>query len=149
MLRQFGNKDFTRMPAVRRILKYAPAVVMGLLAVAWFLTQGGWLEFCSGKFVIALQHGSITGYWQESDRIIFFRDFRKEWWLDDAPKLGRIRTADGLSATGYWFPIPLLCTIILPFAIGPFISFRFRLWHYFAYTALVAVELTYYLRWQW
>jgi hypothetical protein len=25
---------------------------------------------------------------------------------------------------------------------------RFRLWHYLAYTALVAVELAYYLRWQ-
>jgi len=27
-------------------------------------------------------------------------------------------------------------------------NFRFRLWHYLAYTALIAVELAYYLRWQ-
>jgi hypothetical protein len=148
MLRQFGNKCFARMPTVRRILKYTPAVVLGLLVVAWVLTQGGWMQFVSGKFVIALQQGSITGYWQESDKITFFWESRKEWWFDDAPKLGRLMAAKPHGSTGSWFPIPLLCTIILPFAIGPFISFRFRLWHYFAYTALVAALLAYYLRWQ-
>jgi len=45
-------------------------------------------------------------------------------------------------------PVPFLITILLPLAIGPFISFRFRLWHYLAYTALVAVQLAYYSRWQ-
>jgi hypothetical protein len=49
--------------------------------------------------------------------------------------------------TEVFVPIPLLITALLPLAIGPFISFRFRLWHYLAYTALVAVELAYYLRW--
>jgi hypothetical protein len=53
---------------------------------------------------------------------------------------------------GEWYdavvvPIPWLITAVLPFAVGPFISFRFRLWHYLAYTTLVAVELAYYLRW--
>lgn len=135
------------MSFVRRILKYAPAVVMGLLVVAWVLTQAGWMQFCSGKFVIALQHGSITGYWQESDRVTFFADFRREWWFKGAPTLGHLRSASPLGSTGSWFPIPLLCTILLPLAVGPFISFRFRLWQYFAYTGLVAVELAYYMRW--
>jgi hypothetical protein len=46
--------------------------------------------------------------------------------------------------------LPFACvgTALLPLAIGPFLSFRFRIWHYLAYTALVAVELAYYLRWQ-
>jgi hypothetical protein len=138
------------MSIVRRILKYTPAVVLGLLVVAWVVTQGGWIEFVSGKFVMALQHGSITGYWQESDRMYVFGDFRTEWWLDDAPTLGRLRMADArsVSSTGSWFPLPLLGTLMLPLAIGPFLSFRFRLWHYFAYTALLAIELAYYLRWQ-
>jgi hypothetical protein len=136
------------MPIVRRILKYTPAAGMGLLVVAWVFTQGGWMQFVSKKFVVALQHGSITGYWEESDRTTFFWEFRKERWFRGGPKLGQLRTADPLGSTGSWFPIPLLCTIILPFAVGPFISFRFRLWHYFAYTAIVAIELAYYLRWQ-
>jgi hypothetical protein len=146
--RPFGNQDFARMSTVRRILKYTPAVVLGLLVVAWVVTQGGWIEFVSGKFVMALQHGSITGYWQESDRMYVFGDFRTEWWFNDGPRLGHLRTADALGSTGSWFPIPLLCTLILPLAIGPFLSFRLRLWHYFAYTALLAIELAYYLRWQ-
>jgi hypothetical protein len=45
-------------------------------------------------------------------------------------------------------PIPLLITMLLPLAIGPFNSFRFRLWHYFAYTALVAIQLAYLVEWQ-
>jgi hypothetical protein len=147
---KIGSKDFAQMHTIHRILKYTPAVVLGTLVVAWVLTQGGWMEFVSGKFVIALQHGSITGYWQESDRVFFFGDFRQEWWFDNAPSLGNLRIADArsLSSTGNSFPIPLLATIILPIAIGPFISFRFRLWHFFAYTALMAIELAYYLRWQ-
>jgi hypothetical protein len=136
------------MQTIRRILKYTLAVVLGLLVVAWILTHGGWIEFVSGKFVIALQHGSITGYWQESDRVFFLWDFRPEWWFNDGLQLGQLRTADPLGSTGSWFPLPLLGTLLLPFAIGPFISFRFHLWHYFAYTALLALELAFYLRWQ-
>jgi hypothetical protein len=145
---KIGSKDFAQMHTIHRILKYTPAVVLGTLVVAWVLTQGGWMEFVSGKFVIALQHGSITGYWQESDRVFFFGDFRQEWWFDNAPKLGHLRSADPLGSTGSWFPIPLLATLILPLAIGPFISFRFRLWHYFAFLTIVAVELAFYLWWQ-
>ena len=106
------------------------------------------MEFTFSRCVIALQHGSITGYWQESDGFRFFWASRQEWWLKNFPELGQLRNATPLGATGYWFPIPLLCTLILPLAAGPFLSFRFRLWQYLAYTALVAVELAYYLRWQ-
>jgi hypothetical protein len=51
----------------------------------------------------------------------------------------------------YWhvgLPFSAPITALAPLAIGPFLAFRFRLWHYLAYTALVAVELAYYLRWQ-
>jgi hypothetical protein len=145
---KFHHPNFARMRIALRILKYTPAVVLGLLVVAWIFTQGGWMQFCSGKFVIALQHGSITGYWQESDRVSFLWDFRQESWFADGPQFGQLRSADPLGATGSWFPIPLLGTLILPLAIGPFIRFRFRLWHYFAFLTILAVELAYYLRWQ-
>ena len=52
------------MPTASRILKYTPAAVIALLVVAWVFTQGGWMQFVSRKFVVALQHGSVTGYWQ-------------------------------------------------------------------------------------
>lgn len=43
-------------------------------------------------------------------------------------------------------PIALLITAVLPFAYASFYGFRFRLWHYFLFTAIVAVQLTIYLR---
>lgn len=46
----------------------------------------------------------------------------------------------------------MILTAILPIALGSFHSFRFRLWHYFAYTTLVAAELAYYIAqgpWYW
>jgi hypothetical protein len=42
--------------------------------------------------------------------------------------------------------LPFLVTLTGPLAIGPFNRFRFPLWSWFAFTALVAVELAYYLR---
>ena len=133
---------------IGRILKYSPTAVLGLLILAWVFTQGGWMELTTGKCVIALQHGSVTGYWQKSDGMRFFWTSRREWWLKDFPHLGRLRAATPFGASGHWFPIPLLGTLILPLAVGPVLAFRFRLWHYLAYTALFALELAYYLRWQ-
>ena len=43
-------------------------------------------------------------------------------------------------------PISCLLTWLLPFAVSPFTRFRFPLWSYFAWTALIAAELAYYLR---
>ena len=48
----------------------------------------------------------------------------------------------------FGLPFAVLTIALLPLAIVPFISFRFCIWHYLAYTALVAVELAYYLQWQ-
>ena len=47
------------------------------------------------------------------------------------------------------FELAILISLLLPLAIGSFTGFRFRLWHYLAYTALVAVELAYYFQWRW
>lgn len=43
-------------------------------------------------------------------------------------------------------PIPVLLTLVSPIAVGCLTRFRFPLWSYFAWTALVAAELAYYLR---
>ena len=136
------------MAILRRILKYTPAVVLALLVAAWVMTQGGWMQLSTGTCVVSLQHGSVTGYWQKSDAVNFFWHSRREWWFKNGIALGHLRAATPFGASGHWFPIPLLCTILLPSAVGPFLSFRFRLWHYLAFTALLAVELAYYLRWQ-
>jgi hypothetical protein len=43
-------------------------------------------------------------------------------------------------------PIPVMLTLVIPLSVAPFTRFRFPLWSYFAWTALVAAELAYYLR---
>jgi len=93
------------MPTLRRILKYTPAVVLGLLVVAWSV----------GLFYSVLVPVEPTG------------------------RLS-VETARSFVSATYKFDGGM--------AIGPFLSFRFLLWHYLAYRALVAVELAYYLRWQ-
>jgi hypothetical protein len=45
-----------------------------------------------------------------------------------------------------YIPIPMVLAVLTPLAVGPFTQFRFPLCSYFAWTALVAVELAYYLR---
>jgi hypothetical protein len=44
----------------------------------------------------------------------------------------------------FYIPIVTLLTVLVPLSVTPFK--RFPLWSYFAWTALVAAELAYYLR---
>lgn len=147
-----------RMPTIRRILKYMSAVMLGLLVVAWigswFLVAGvhcGWIGFQIYQSSAVLEWGSepYAPWWE----------FRQQTIEYPSEVLGRmtaqwnVRVSEWQGRTFATFPrihmaILLLLTLCIPIAIGSFLSFRFRLWHYLAYTALVAVELAYYLRWQ-
>jgi len=137
-------------------MKYTPTVVLGLLVVAWVISiprVTGYSYTRAADVVhprlspgtVSLAWISLQGKTQPS-----FGYHRYHGW-------GRVKNSAGrfevkfAQERGYfhiYLPIPLLVTLGLPLAIGPFISFRFRLWHYLAYTAIVAVELAYYLRWQ-
>jgi hypothetical protein len=152
------------MPTLRRILKCTPAVMMGLLVVAWVVSvfyrvvlfqevEGG-SKSSPNQIVFGIGEGSVMLKLVPSARTInklwIRRQKEKDWrvagkfyygnTLGFQPPLARTLTLG--------IPVPLLITLVFPLAVGPFISFRFRLWHYLAYTALVAVELAYYLRWQ-
>jgi hypothetical protein len=118
------------MPTLRRILKYTPAVVMGLLVVAWVVSlsdsliaqiHGCRVGFVSGSFVFSWHGGPVA-------------------WHDGSGSVGI------LDYKCLFIPVPILLTSLLPLAIGPFLSFRFRLWHYFAYVVLVAVVIAYPVR---
>ena len=43
-------------------------------------------------------------------------------------------------------PIILLITAMIPVVVGSLFRFRFQLWQYFAFTALIALELAHFLR---
>jgi hypothetical protein len=133
------------MSTFRRILKYTPAVVLGLLVVAWVVSWFGiprvTIEIGGSLYCLELELGSLAArpsdsnvgfYWSPYGGV--FPDPGSAWFSADE---GEYRLG---------LPIPLINALALALAIGPFISFRFRLWHYLAYTALVALELAYYLR---
>jgi hypothetical protein len=139
-----------------RIVKYAPAVVMVLLVVVWlvsaFQTLQVWVDY--GECTYMLENGpghfrlylSRNGFPSEPSLDVSL--FKNQFFLEESV-LGFLGWG-ALPHDGYDLNLPyaLLMTAILPLAIGSITSFRFRLWHYLAYTALVAVELAYYLRWQ-
>jgi hypothetical protein len=147
------------MPTLRRILKYAPAVVMGLLVVAWVVSLvamfGGNYRYGNCEIGGGVTRGTIGGGVGSAQP-----NFPDGWsWALHPRKPSTFREVAGQLLVytelpqfrwccALYLPFLLLITLITPLAIGPFISFRFRLWHYLAYTALVAVELAYYLRWQ-
>jgi hypothetical protein len=140
-----------------RLLKYTPAVVMGLLATLWLINVFWriWIfppqYAASDARMISLSHGGVTYF-----HIPGSNDFRKDSWgrIEVKRREGNVYfgmlSFNSGDPTRAKFAVPhlMLITLLLPLAIGPFISFRFRLWHYLGYTALIAVELTYYFRWQ-
>jgi hypothetical protein len=147
------------MPILRRILKFTPAVVLGLLVMAWVasvFTNFGMSSNLprSGTLSAGAAHSTFHLI-LTSSRIRMSLFFGGEsWWnMELSSLLGSLAVTwpRGTIKGAFFelqFPAPLLLSLILPIAIAPFISFRFRLRHYLAYTALIAVELAYYLRWQ-
>jgi hypothetical protein len=156
------------MATLRRILKYTPAVVLGVLVVAWSLSIVCWLQYnVSVRYRtagVSIGESTIELWTSTSPPQTFFHQLRSGIHQDlefDAVQTiaGELKYgntpavfsfSDPIHRQLYFLrvPIPLLLVGMLPLAIGPFISYRFHLWHYLAYTALVAVEFAYYLRWQ-
>src|SRR5262245_17248052 len=126
------------------ILKYLPAVLCGLLVVAWiagffwvFALQSPLMG--GGTIKAGLYGGHILG-WHQSDFTVP-RSFAIQYW--QGPKrlshwLGVFRFQWDSTTQMIYCPIPFLLTLLLPLAIGPFNRFRFPLWSYFAFTALIA-----------
>jgi hypothetical protein len=135
------------MPTLRRILKYTPAVVMGLLVVAWVVSP--FVGFALGRnganrFVLEVSGGDVWFYPWSTNHVIGGTNYM--WFTPPHPTYSARFQSPTWFIIG--FPLPFLLTLMVPISIGSFTCFRFRLWHYLAYTALVAVELAFYLRWQ-
>jgi hypothetical protein len=135
------------------ILKYVPAVLCGLLVVAWVVSAtmrvglaypwpspfgsldellwGQEIGFCEGALFIRIV--------SESD--MRFSLFAYRWPPPGDPGSYGLPPYFACNV-----PIAFLLTLIFPLAIGSFTQFRFPLWSYFAWTALLAGELAYYVR---
>jgi hypothetical protein len=153
------------------VVKWVPAIVCGLLVVAWVVSlefqiwaliglagpppRWAYLEISRGRLTSkvsvgehsesnwgALRFGSIQVK-QDMDRILRRIDIGSQT-LDDGLIWGGV--SNGMNPfTEIWFRLPvfLVLTVLLPPSLAPFTRFRFPLWSYFAWTALVAAELFY------
>jgi hypothetical protein len=151
------------MRRVLASLKYVPAALCGLLVVAWMVSLFGhcWFVYVSpyghhrGDGTLdfyAVEAGfglgtarAFYGAGEYDKPGLHFR-FRFQWEWAGTEWLGRLTQPSDFSFYGGLLPIPLLLTFVLPPSLAPFTRFRFPLWSYFAYTALLAAELAYYLR---
>jgi hypothetical protein len=143
------------MPTLHRILKYTPAVVLGLLVVAWVVSWFCQFGIIKGagrfpRFQVTFVGGSL--HTVIGDTFIEPRVFLiapRYWDFELRNLIGSLRFDDRTPVhVAVEIPMGVILTALTPLALSPFLSFRFRLWHYLAYSALVAVELAYYLRWQ-
>lgn len=143
----------------RRYLKIVPLVLLALLFVAWignFFGEFG-LTWRSAKYdyVVGFQCGSLFAY-RNHDRHLKPGFFCRRY--PNFPPEVMARFGGGLHSLyarlhlGFqppemiYVPILLMMTLVLPLAVGGFNGFRFRLWHFFVFTTLVAVELVYFTR---
>jgi hypothetical protein len=138
-------------------LKYVPAVLLGLVLIvllaSWFASAGVafvvpftrdevWLEVQGSTVEFALNVYYLermgphwaTGRQLSLRNVLGFVQFRYHMGLHGRPVLETE------------MPLPLMAALMLPLAVGPFLRFRFPLWSYFAWTALLAAEMAYYLR---
>jgi hypothetical protein len=138
------------------ILKYVPAVLCGLLVVAWVISLFVMIDV---TFPLSVVGRNINGG-------MLMQDASAQVWYGErriGENSANITLNKGQASFHNWFGreliydprlhdlftqlsipfIPFLA-ILLPLAIGPFTRFRFPLWSYFAYTALMAALLAYY-----
>jgi hypothetical protein len=132
------------------VLKYVPLALVVLLVGLWVLNSfvnvslniplsGDW--YCG----VSVYRGSVG---------VVCHQFNYFHWLEvgNGFALGEFRYINVCVQT--WpryvryaelmIPISCFITLLLPLAIGPFIRYRFRLWMWLAYTALIAAECAYY-----
>ncbi|MCI0362022.1 MAG: hypothetical protein L0211_26365 [Planctomycetaceae bacterium] len=140
-------------------MKYAPAIGVLLLALAWGVSVFCWVGIvfprCStgGHFHAGIARGNAeVGFRSPPDRPGFHWD-RGPWVLCPSFIVGRFEhdwshqdvTGAGRLIYGQTeCPIVCLITLLLPLAVGPLIGFRYRLWMFFVWLTTVAVESTYF-----
>jgi len=133
----------------KHIWKCLSLIVVALLIAAWIANFFGQLgigthlghyyyryAFRSGSLSISKQEDSVPQgvFWRANGRkgfsslyahLLFGKPRSDLWWIE--------------------VPIILLITAMIPVVVGTFSQFRFRLWQFFAFTALVALELALFL----
>lgn len=137
----------------KRIVAYLLLAVVALLVAAWianFFGQFG-IGTRSGKFDYhyTFRSGNLSLSQHDNSMLqgLFWRTYPPlPEFAADVGTLSSLSAHFRFTNIGAedWFiqvPIIVLITVLLPFVLGSFLGFRFPLWQFFAFTAIVAVEL--------
>jgi hypothetical protein len=140
------------MTRQRYILRYLPAVVLGLVVAAWGLSLvagfGTYLRIGSKGVSTCAANGTFFFVCKEDPSGQSHFVWRPGIREGGPPPFGYVSSEfDPPRIVTLLVPLALITTAMLPLVVGGATGFRFHLWHYLAYTALVSIELTYYLRW--
>ncbi len=125
-------------------------MVVALLVAAWIANLFGQFGIGtrSGKFDYhyTFRSGNLSLSQHDNDRVqgFFWRTYPPldpEEGIGDLSSLSARFRFRNLGAE-HWFiqvPIVFLITLLIPLVLGSLSGFRFRLWQFFAYIAIVAV----------
>lgn len=139
------------------ILKYLPAVLCGLVVATWMVSAYAYvwasIPYSQGKvLVVGTLPGILAIQVERADDtmpLVGAQLLDKSEFVERRKAVvrwfGYLRFIRG-NRVGIYLPIPLILSLLMPAAYGGLTRFRFPLWSYFAWTALVAAELAYYLR---
>jgi hypothetical protein len=144
--------------------KYIPAVLWIVLLIALIFGQFASLEVSSpigsGNHGLVIDTGLVQYCYCRPPAQL--EPFAIDWLIREEgdpnpPYFGRFAYWPAGRPHHWWrgpywrvliqVPIPVLLTALLPFAIAPFVRFRFPLWQWLAFTTMVAAELAFYLKW--
>jgi hypothetical protein len=155
------------MRRVLASLKYVPAVLCGMLVVAWVASIWGHARiiwpYSSSQAIdagVLRIHASVIEFRYDPQGFHELvpaerRPITHSGWSMSQPSIVEILGSAGYEKQTVWedeysihlrIPLPALLSCVLPLACGCLTRFRFPLWSYFAWTALLAAELAYYLR---
>jgi hypothetical protein len=123
--------------------------VLALLTAAWvagfFGTFGYGIRPGPNDYRISFEEGSV-GAMKGRNNLV-----QGLYWIsleETSPFAGRLfyRSYPTINGWSFTLPLTILITAVLPVAYASFYGFQFRLWHYFIFTAIIAVQLACYLR---
>jgi hypothetical protein len=143
------------MKLAQAIVRYTPLISCALLVIAWILsayvTFGATLKPGSNLGLgISCHFGNVACWGTSGNASHVFATYHGEEEIASISWrtwLGGFQFSRTFWNEGFvHVPFPLVLSVLLPPAVGIAFHYRFPLWSWFAWTALLAGELAYYLR---
>ena len=145
----------------RSILRYLPAALLVIFMIPWGISY-----LCSiavycppaarpptlrpGVFLSAASPAQLTRAYSLNDGLVqtwlFYEGYHGQFRIELGGEVLRPRRLSEMFVWDRWmarFPLDLPVVALLPLAVGCLTGFRFRIWHYFVYTVVIAIAVAF------